>query len=318
MSAADCRIGVVVITHNRCDELLRTLEHLTSLPERPRIVVVDNASSDDTCAHVAGRYPEISLLRQNRNWGAAARTIGARGLDTPYVALCDDDTWWAPGSLRLAADLFDRNPCLAILNARVLVGPMAWEDPACRAMAQSPLAAEEELPGAPLLGFLAGAVAVRRSAFLECGGFESRLFLGGEEQLLAVDLASRGWKLRYIPELVVHHHPSAIRDVCDRRRHELRNALWFAWLRRPLGSAVRRTIELARAAPPRTALEGIGLALAGTPWVWRNRRVVSAEVESGLKRLDAWQASSGEGRRGSPLIAPAVERPGAPSGPCAS
>src|SRR5271165_5075939 len=89
-----------------------------------------------------------------------------------------------------------------------------------------PLLDEPDLPGYPLLGFLAGASVIRRSAFLEVGGFESRFFIGGEEELLALDLATRGWSLRYVPELVVHHHPSPNRDAASRRWHLLRNALW--------------------------------------------------------------------------------------------
>jgi GT2 family glycosyltransferase len=41
---------VVVITHNRREELLGTLRHMTALPDRAPIVVVDNASSDGTAA----------------------------------------------------------------------------------------------------------------------------------------------------------------------------------------------------------------------------------------------------------------------------
>ena len=71
-----------------------------------------------------------------------------------------------------------------------------------------PLPARGPLPGKPLLGFLAGALVVRRTAFLEAGGFDPRFFIGGEEQLLAIELAVRGWTLCYVPQLVVHHHPS--------------------------------------------------------------------------------------------------------------
>jgi len=48
MDTADPRVSVVVLTHGRCIELLRTVERLCALPERPRIIVVDNASGDAT------------------------------------------------------------------------------------------------------------------------------------------------------------------------------------------------------------------------------------------------------------------------------
>ena len=137
---------------------------------------------DGTPAAVAGRFPRVEVLDAGRNLGAAARTLGVRHVDAPYVAFCDDDAWWEPGSLRAAADLFDAQPRLAVISARVLVGPEDREDPACDVLARSPLPREPGMPGPPLLGFLAGASVVRRSAFLDVGGFEPRFFIGGEEE----------------------------------------------------------------------------------------------------------------------------------------
>jgi GT2 family glycosyltransferase len=170
-------------------------------------------------------------------------------VDAPYVALCDDDTWWGPGSLRRAADLFDAHSRLAVATARVLVNAEQREDPACRAMENSPLPAEPGMPGWPVLGFLAGASVARRSAFLEAGGFRDGLLIGGEEEGLAADLAARGWWLCYVPDLVAHHYPSPRRDGAGRHFRLVRNALWFAWLRRPLSGALRKTLRLARTGP---------------------------------------------------------------------
>jgi GT2 family glycosyltransferase len=285
---ADRRVAVVMITHNRCEEVLRSLEHLTSLPEQPPIVLVDNGSKDGTAAAVARRFPHVEIVDAGGNLGAAGRTLGVRRVEAPYIALCDDDTWWDPGGLARAADLFDAHERLAIVTARVLIGPEEREDPICAELERSPLPAQPGMPGPSLLGFLAGACMVRRAAFLAVGGFPRDVFLGGEEELLAVDLAARGWWLCYIPELVVHHYPSPRRDVKTRRAHLVRNALWFAWMRRPLGSALRRTLRAARAAPWDSASRvGFVAAMAGMPRVLRQRRVVPPEIESGLRLLDA-------------------------------
>lgn len=76
---ADERISVVVITHNRRDELQRTLERLAALPEQPRVVVVDNASSDGTAdgplaasgRHLADAGPEHGR-RGSQSWRATS------------------------------------------------------------------------------------------------------------------------------------------------------------------------------------------------------------------------------------------------------
>jgi GT2 family glycosyltransferase len=124
MAGPDPRISVVLLTYNnRCDEVLRTLGHLARLPEKPHIVVVDNGSADGTVSILARRYPHIQLVEAGTNLGAAGRTLGLQRAKTPYVALCDDDTWWEPGSLAKAADLFDAHSRLAIVTGQVLVGP---------------------------------------------------------------------------------------------------------------------------------------------------------------------------------------------------
>jgi GT2 family glycosyltransferase len=286
MPAFPAPVAVVIATRNRGTELLDTLARLQALHEQPPIVVVDNGSSDGTAELVRVRCPGVQVVGLRRNQGGAARTVGARLVDSPYVAFSDDDSWWAPGALRRAAELLERHPRLAVLAARVLVGPDERLDPVCREMARSPLPPAADLPGPSVLGFIACGAVVRRAAFLEVGGFDVRLGVGGEEELLSVDLAARGWGLAYVEEVVAHHHPSPSRDPSGRRRVQVRNALWSAWLRRPLGGAVRQTAHLATLAIHQPgASSGLLLAMLGLPWVLRERRPVPDELEAALRTL---------------------------------
>jgi len=272
------RIAVVVLTHNRAGELRRTLRHLLALPLPPVVAVVDNGSSDHTARMVREDFPQVRLVALPRNIGAAARNAGVRAVNAPYVAFCDDDTWWADGALERAAALMDTHPDVAVLCARVLVGPEEREDPTCTAMAASPLPGDG-LPGPALLGFLAGASVIRRSAFLAAGGYEPRLFIGGEEGLLTLDLAARGWRLAYVPALTVHHYPSQQRDVVRRRNCLARNALWICWMRLPLRLALRETMRILRAARRDGGVaSGLLDALSGLPWVLARRRVIPPQV----------------------------------------
>lgn len=286
-------LAVVMITRNRREEALRAVEQHLRLPERPPLVVVDNASGDGTPDAIERAHPEVDVVRLERNVGGAARNVGARLAGTPYVAFSDDDSWWAPGSLRRAVELLDAQPAVAAVAARVLVGERAVDDPLNRELAASPLNGRARLPGPRVLGFLACAVAVRTSAFLAAGGFDRRLLVGGEEELLAVDLASAGWDIVYADELVVHHHPSTLRSADRRRRTGIRNTLWFLWRRRPLASVARRMAHLLRTLPrDRVTASGVYDALRGLPWVVRERRVVPPRVERELRSLDAPQMRS--------------------------
>ncbi len=282
-----------MITHNRSEELGRTLRLLESLPEEPPIVVVDNGSSDGTGAMVRSRHPAVTLVAAGANLGAVGRNVGVDLALTPYVAFCDDDTWYDPGALSQAADLLDDHPTLAVVTASIIVEPRGVLDSICEEMACSPLPRHRGLPGHPLLSFLAGVSVVRRSAFLAAGGFSERLWLGGEEELLASDLVRSGWDLAYVPEIVAHHHASRLRDAHLRRRHGIRNTLWFTWLRRPLGSAVRRTGGLLRRLPlDRVSAYGVLEAVGGVVWVLRERNVVPPHIEEGYRLLEESQLNS--------------------------
>ncbi len=287
MRGRDGRVAVVVITRNRLGELLVTLGHLSALPERPGIVVVDNASTDGTPGAVRERFPEVEVVSLTENVGAAGRNVGVERVDTPYVAFADDDSWWARDALSRAADLFDSHPGLALIAGRVLVGPQEKEDPINAEMEHGPLADRPDLPGPPVLGFLACAAIVRRWAYLEAGGFDPRLLLGGEEAFLAADLAAKGWGLAYVRDVVAHHHPSTVRDRRSRRRNTIRNDLWFAWFRRPLSTAARRTATVARLAlRDADARAALIEALLAAPLALRSRRALPRRVENDLRTLE--------------------------------
>ena len=290
----DTRVSVVVLTHDRPDELITTLARMHKLTERPPISVIDNASREPLHNALERQFPEVGYVRLPENIGAAARNQGVEAARTPYVALCDDDTWWERGSLRRAANVLDAHPDVAVVCARTLVGKGSQLDPVCAAMEQSPLDCTG-LPGRAVLGFLAGSAVYRRSAYLGAGGFRQQFMVGGEEELMALDLAAAGWRLAYVPEVVARHYPSPSRNPDARRRHQLRNAVLVAWLRRPVSVAAQATARLARQAiedrPARLAL--LDVARNG-PWLFRSRRLLPASVEADVRLLESWTPPESE------------------------
>jgi GT2 family glycosyltransferase len=278
--------GVVIATRDRADSLMRTLRQLRDLPERPEIVVVDNASTDDTRLRVARDFPQVRLLALPLNLGALARTQGVRALRTPYVAFSDDDSWWAPGALERAAHLMDAHPRLGLISARTLVGPAEEPDPLNDVLAASPLGPADDLPGTRVLGFLACACVVRREAYLATGGFHPLLFFGGEETLLAYDLAAGGWAVSHCPDVVAHHHPDPAPRV-GRPARMLRNELLTAWLRRPLPHALARTRALAADARlDPSARQALRQTLTRLPAALRARRPLPPHLERAARTLD--------------------------------
>lgn len=194
---------MVIVTRNRRGTLLHTLDQLSAPEQSHRVLGVDNPSSEGTESAVRARAPQTTVISLSRNLGSAARTCGVLEASEPYIAFCDDDSWWGPGSL-------------------------------------------------------------------------SRL-----------DLAAAGRDLAYVPEIVAHHHPPPRSDPTGRRWRQARNALWFAWMRRPLSGALHETASvLRRGLSDRAVARGISDAVAGSGLVLRERRPVGPELERRLRQLD--------------------------------
>lgn len=283
----DPDVSVVVITRDRWPLLQRTLRALEALPTRPHVLVVDNGSGDGTSAEVRRCHPGVELIRLVANAGPAGRNLGVRAATTPFVAFADDDSWWEPEALPRAVSLLAANPRLGLLAGSVLVGPGRTLDPTCEDMADSPLPREPDLPGTPVLGFLACAAVVRREAYLAVGGFGCEYGVGGEEGPLAIELAATGWGVSYVPEVTAVHHPAPARNRAARRRVEERNRLLLAWQRRRLLAAARITAGAVRRGTgdpaARRALADAGRQILP---VIRNRRPLPLDVERRVVAVD--------------------------------
>jgi GT2 family glycosyltransferase len=281
----DGQLAVIIATRNRRASLEETLTRLTALPEKPSVVAVDNGSTDGTADMVQSRFPSVRLHALSSNLGGAARTIGVAASTSRYVAFSDDDSFWAPGALDQACRLLDDHDRLGLIAGQVRLGEAQRPDPVCHDMESSPLG---RVSGSypRVLGFIACGAVMRRSAYLEAGGFHPRFGIGGEEELLALDLATRGWQLAYASQVVARHFPSPARDITARRAIVTRNALWVSWLRdapRDIGSRTGRALSWAGSAD--AARTGMLAALAGLPWIRRERHRLPPAVAAARRRL---------------------------------
>ncbi len=263
---------------DRRESLLHSLARLDSA-DGPPVIVVDNASTDGTADAVRAAHPRVDVVELDANAGAVARNHGVQRAATDLVAFADDDSWWEPGALEAAADLLDAHPQLAVVVGRVRLAGDGSEDAVTRKHRAEVLG--RSAAGPDVLSFPAFAAVVRRDAFLAVGGFSPFLFFGGEEHLLALDLAAAGWQLVFAEDVVAWHAPAGPeRPSPARWALQTRNDVLVDWLRRPLPVALAATGRLAARAgrdpAARTALAGV---LRRLPAALRRRRPVPAEVE---------------------------------------
>jgi GT2 family glycosyltransferase len=274
------RITVVVMTRDRWPDLQMSLPR----HEAP-VILVDNGSTDGTPELVRRHFPDVDVVELADNQGSTARNIGVERARTPYVAFADDDSWWAPGALAQAVEILDAHPRLAVLAGRMLVGPQERPDPICALMADSPLGTDHDLPGPSVLGFLACGAVVRRDAYLAAGGFDEVVFFMGEEERLALDLATLGWGLAYVDQVVAHHHPSPARDSVERQARAARNRLLTMLMRRPWPVVLAALAQDLRSG--RAGRMAVRQTLVRLPAALRRRRRLPAHVEAARRLLDA-------------------------------
>ena len=291
-SRAAAEVSFVIASQNRATELATVVNRLLDTTPCP-IVVVDNASSDDSVATVdrmaARSRGRLRLIALHENLGAVGRNVGVRACHTPYVAFCDDDSWWTPEAPAIGAEAFGRYPSVGLLAARTIVWPQRRDDPFCALLAHSALGRRPDLPGPSILGFMSCAAMVRKRAFEQAGGFSDILHFRGEERLLALDMAAVGWDLCYYRQLVAIHQPSSMRATTTAQAaRALRNDVLTTWLRRPIRHCLNASGRLILAAlRDRDHARGAIEAVARLPAVLTHRRPLPRAVEEAVRMLES-------------------------------
>ncbi|MBM3290675.1 MAG: glycosyltransferase, partial [Candidatus Hydrogenedentes bacterium] len=86
-------LTIVIPTYNHLALLRRCLESLRRQTRAAdRIVVVDDGSTEDIAGAMASEFPEVAVVRLDRNGGfCRAANAGLRAAETPYVFLLNND-----------------------------------------------------------------------------------------------------------------------------------------------------------------------------------------------------------------------------------
>jgi GT2 family glycosyltransferase len=186
---------------NRPAALIRAIASTTGLRAAgAQVIVVGNGADPPPVP------PGVTTLRLEKNVGVAAgRNAGVAAASGDVVLFLDDDGWYPdPESEALArhvAGRFAADPQLAVLAFRV-AGPDG--EPAGRWHVPR-LGAGDPLRSAAATTFSGGACAIRRTAYLEAGGYPDDFFFLHEEIDLAWRLLDLGYRIEYDAGAVMCH-----------------------------------------------------------------------------------------------------------------
>ncbi len=241
LTAADMTVAVLIVNWNGGPNLKTCLESLGRQSRQPdRIVVVDNASSDDSLKQADTWLQHATLIRLTTNTGfARANNIAIREAGTvDFLALLNPDAFPDPGWLDALLERAQREPAIASFASQLLLA----SDPSCldgagdeyhgsgRAWRRghgSPAAdwpAQESEVFAPC----AAAALYRREAVASAGGFDERYFCYFEDVDLGFRLRLMGHRCLYVPSAIVRHVSSAVGGYRSNFAvyHGERNMVW--------------------------------------------------------------------------------------------
>lgn len=114
-------ISIVVLTYNRSEILLNTIKKVYEIEYKNKeIIVVDNASSDNTIKILEQKYPEINLIKLEKNYGVPSWNYGYKSAKGDYVLLLDDDAYPEKYSLQKSTEIFYKNENVACIAFKIL------------------------------------------------------------------------------------------------------------------------------------------------------------------------------------------------------
>jgi len=114
-------VSIIIPTHNRPHLLPRAVESARGAGTDVEIIVVDDASVDETASVCSGLIG-IKYIRLERNQGVAgARNVGVLASSSEFIAFLDDDDLRLPGSLDLQTTALAANPANGFVCGAMLI-----------------------------------------------------------------------------------------------------------------------------------------------------------------------------------------------------
>jgi GT2 family glycosyltransferase len=233
--------AAVIVNYNSAAYLDGCLRALTNIGTPPdEIIVVDNASSDDSLADLA-IWPRVVVDASPRNLGfAGGANRGIARSEAPIVVLLNPDVELDPGYGAALLRLFADNPALGAAGAKLRYPDSNLLQHAGADLDRVTLTSrhrghreedhgqwDEPTDADYVIG---AALALRRTAFDQIGGFDERFWPAYYEDVdLCWRLRAAGWKVRYQPELSgVHVESVTLGFSATAYRHVFRSRLRFA------------------------------------------------------------------------------------------
>ncbi|MCZ3367114.1 MULTISPECIES: glycosyltransferase family 2 protein [Methanobacterium] len=182
------------------------------------VIIIDNASSDESVRYIHENYPEFTLIQNKENLGfAAAVNQGIRSSSSEYVFLLNNDVELEPDSISNLLKCIEKDERIFAVSSKMIryndrrkmddAGDeytiLGWTRKVGDGKSPDLYVAERETFSA-----CAGAALYRRSILDELGCFDENFFAYMEDVDISYRARIQGYKCVYCPEAVIYHFGS--------------------------------------------------------------------------------------------------------------
>lgn len=217
-------VSIIILNWNGLNYLERFLPSVcaTTYPDVD-IIVGDNASADGSLSFISDNYPQVKIIRNERNYGfAGGYNKILEQVKSDYLVLLNSDVEVEAGWIEPLIDLMEADPEIAAAQPKILSekdrGSFEYAGaaggfidmlgyPFCRGRIFDTVEQDEGQYDTPSEIFWASGAAlfIKRKAWIEMKGFDEDFFAHMEEIDLCWRLKNQGYKIFYCPRSRVYH-----------------------------------------------------------------------------------------------------------------
>ena len=252
-------VAVVILNWNGKAYLQKFLPFvLASGYPKLRIIVADNASADDSVAFVRSQFPQVELILNKENFGfAGGYNAALEHVEADYFVLLNSDVEVTPGWITPVIQMMESDPHIAAAQPKLkdyarrqcfeyagaaggFIDQFGY--PFCRGRIFDQVeedSGQYDVPG-EIFWASGAALFIKRTCWLEAGGFDADFFAHMEEIDLCWRLKNLGYKIMYYPISTVYHIGGGTLQAENPYKTYLnfRNNLFMLQKNLPLGQAV--------------------------------------------------------------------------------
>ncbi len=245
--------SIIIVNYNTRQLTLDCLDsvYASNTSYSYEVIVVDNASRDDSVQAIREAYPQVHLIANQNNTGfAVANNQGMEVAKGRYILLLNSDTVVQPDTLHTMIYFMDRHPEIGASGCKVIL-PDGSLDKACKRGFPTPsasfyyafgisrlfpdrpkfnqyqlghLSPDDEYPVDCLVGAF---MLVRRETIDQVGGLDETFFMYGEDIDWCYRIKEAGWGIFYYPRTyIVHYKGGSARRKPLKITYEFHRAMW--------------------------------------------------------------------------------------------